>query len=134
MPTASVPAWRNALGHTATAGLHEVMAGTLALEHAVVKTAIPLLHLLPAGASVKKLTNEAMTWLIGWLRARYDLIFIDGPTIEEAAAVAVHVAHADAIYLVLAKGETAGVGKGVAQSINRMGGRLGGLIHTHFEM
>ena len=125
------------LGHSTSAGLLEVIDGTLALEQAIVKTAIASLHLLPAGASSKKqtpLTSEAMTWLTAWLRERYDLIFIDGPAIENVSEIAPHVPHADGIYLVLPQGDTPSLNKGAAQSVSRMGGRLCGLIHTHFEM
>jgi Mrp family chromosome partitioning ATPase len=118
------------LGQSTTNGLAEVLDGSLALEQAVVKTGIGSLHLLPAGASVKgALTNKAMSWLATWLRERYDLIFIDGPAVEDAAA---QVPQADGIYLVLPQGES--LPKGVAQAVSRMGGRLCGLIHTHFEM
>jgi Mrp family chromosome partitioning ATPase len=120
------------LSQTGVSGLHEVMAGTLALEHAVVNTAIPSVHLLPAGKPSKKLTSGAMTWLIAWLRERFDLILVEGPCVEHASDTAVHVAHADGIYLVLAHGEPASISHGVAQSISGMGGRLCGLIHTHF--
>jgi Mrp family chromosome partitioning ATPase len=121
------------LGHAGSAGLVEVMDGTLALEQAIVKTGIGSLHLLPAGASSKnRLTSEAMTWLMARLRERYDLIFIDGPTMEDAADLAVQVPQADGIYLVLPQGEAAS--RGIAQTISRMGGRLCGLIHTHFEV
>jgi Mrp family chromosome partitioning ATPase len=125
------------LGQTVCQGLQEVIEGTLALEHAVVKTGIPSLYLLPAGDPVKKqrpLTPEAMTWLIAWLRQRFDLIFIDGPSTDDPAKVAVHAAQADGIYLVLPQDEAASAHKGIVQSISRMGGRLCGLIHTHFEM
>jgi Mrp family chromosome partitioning ATPase len=118
------------LGQSGITGLAEVLDGSLALEQAVLKTGIGSLYLLPAGASNKgALTNKAMSWLATWLRERYDLIFIDGPTIEEAAA---HVPQADGIYVVLPQGES--LPKGVAQAVSRMGGRLCGLIHTHFEM
>jgi Mrp family chromosome partitioning ATPase len=120
------------LGHRGEAGLHEVMAGTLALEHAVVKTAIPLVHLLPAGKPTKKLAIGAMTWLIAWLRERFDVILLECPSVETSPDVAIQVAHADAVYLVLPHGEPAAVGQHVAQSISGMGGRLCGLIHTHF--
>ena len=120
------------LGHGAAAGLQEVIDGTLALEHAIVKTPILSLHLLPAGNSSKKLTSGAMTWLAAWLRERYDLIFVDGPTMDETAAVAVHIPYADANYLVLPHGENAVAGQEAAKSMARMGGRLCGLIHTHF--
>jgi Mrp family chromosome partitioning ATPase len=124
------------LGQAESAGLMEVMKGTLALEQAIVTTGIAALHLLPAGLAVKMhnpLTSEAMTWLIAWLRERYDLIFVDGPTMEDQD-VAVQAPHADAIYLVLPHGDPTPLNKGIAQTISRLGGRLCGLIHTHFEL
>lgn len=120
------------LGHAIHAGLGDVIAGTLSLEQAIIRTAIAPLHLLPAGNKPTLITSEALTWLIIWLRARYDLILIDGPTLEESAALAVHVPHAHGIYLVLPQGDSA-AGKSMAQSISRMGGHMCGLIHTHFE-
>lgn len=118
------------LGQSGAMGLAEILDGSLALEQAVVKTCINSLHLLPAGISVKAaLTNKAMSWLATWLRERYDLIFVDGPTIEGGVAL---IPQADGIYLVLPQGEAPP--KGVAEAVSRMGGRLCGLIHTHFEM
>jgi Mrp family chromosome partitioning ATPase len=123
------------LGHAGTAGLMEVIEGTLALEHAVVSTGVDALHVLSAGMPVKMhhpLSTEAMAWLIAWLRERFDLILIDGSTIDDTASLAVQVPHADAVYLVAPHGET--VNKGIAQTIGRLGGRLCGLIHTHLEI
>jgi Mrp family chromosome partitioning ATPase len=118
------------LGQNAIAGLAEVLDGSLALEQAIVKTGIGSLHLLPAGASIKgTMTNKAISWLMTWLRERYDLIFLDGATIDDVAAL---VPQADSIYLVLPQGETPP--KGIAEAVSRVGGRLCGLIHTHFEM
>jgi Mrp family chromosome partitioning ATPase len=125
------------LGHASSGGLLEVMAGNLALEQAIVKTGIAALDLLPGGLAAAKpspLTGEAMAWLIARLRERFDLIFIDSPSMENAADLTVHVPHADGIYLVLPQGENHLLNKGVAQTISRMGGRLCGLIHTHFDM
>ena len=123
------------LGHSGSSGLMEVIEGTLALEHAVVKTGVESLHVLSAGMPVKMhhpLSSEAMAWLIAWLRERFDLILIDGSTLDDAAGLASHVPHADGVYLVSPQGEA--VNKGVAQSIGRLGGRLCGLIHTHLEI
>ena len=124
------------MGQTESAGLMEVMQGTLALEQSIVVTRIAALHLLPAGLAVKTqnpLTSEAMTWLMAWLRDRYDLIFVDGATMDDGD-VAVQAPHADAIYLVLPHGDPTPLNKGIAPTISRLGGRLCGLIHTHFEI
>jgi hypothetical protein len=43
-----------------------------------------------------------------------------------------HAPHANGIHLVLPRGEAGNAH--MAQSISRMGGRLCGLIHTHFEV
>jgi Mrp family chromosome partitioning ATPase len=120
------------LGQEATGGLIEVIEGTLALEAAILKTGLASLHLLPAGQKNAKVPGEAMAWLLAWLRGRYDLILMDGPTIEEPAELAVHVANAHGIYLVLPHGEPANAA--LPQIIGGLGGRLCGLIHTHFEM
>ena len=133
------PALGQRLGLSASAGFMDVIEGAVALEQAIVKTDIAALHLLPTGASSKShrpIGAESMSWLIAWLRERYDLILIDGPSAEDAAGLAVHLPHADGVYLVLPRGATAaGAGQeGVAQSLRRMGGRLCGLIHTHFDV
>jgi Mrp family chromosome partitioning ATPase len=125
------------LGHSPSAGFMDVIDGAVALEQAIVRTGIGSLHLLPTGASTKThrpLSAEAMAWLIAWLRERYDLILIDGPSAEDAAALAVHLPYADGVYLVLPRGATATGHEGAAQTLRRMGGRLGGLIHTHFDV
>lgn len=122
------------LGHAAHASFLEVIAGTAALEQAIVKTGIDRLHLLPIGATDKNpLTSQAMAWLMAWLRERYELIFIAGPMLEDAN-LALQVPQADGIYLVLPQGEPAAIARGIAPGIARMGGRLSGLIHTHFEV
>jgi Mrp family chromosome partitioning ATPase len=125
------------LGLPACAGFMDVLDGAVALEQAIVRTGIGSLHLLPTGASGKThrpLTAEAMSWLIAWLRDRYDLILMDGPSAEDAAGLAVHLPHADGVYLVLPRGATAVGHEGLAQTLRRMGGRLCGLIHTHFDV
>ncbi len=121
------------LGCPASVGLTDVLNGTVALDQAIVKTDIAGLDVVPAGNKQAVVASEALSWLVGWLRERYDLILIDGTTLDNADALARHVPHAHGTYLVLAKGEAAPLGKGVAQSIQRMGGRLCGLIHTQFE-
>jgi Mrp family chromosome partitioning ATPase len=125
------------LGQPASAGFMEVLDGAVALEQAIIKTDIAALHLIPTGATNKmhgRLTAEAMSWLITWLRERYDLILIDGPSAEDAAGLGVQLPHADGVYLVLPRGETSAGQEPVAQNLRRLGGRLCGLIHTHFDV
>jgi Mrp family chromosome partitioning ATPase len=124
------------LGHAAPAGVQEALAGSLALEAVVLKTAVPALDLLPAsapGTTAGPLTAEALTWLTAWLRERYDVVLIDGPSLAEPAELARLAPRCDGVYLVLPQGETPAVPRGPAGAIPRMGGRLRGLIHTHFE-
>jgi Mrp family chromosome partitioning ATPase len=124
------------LGHAEPAGMRDVVAGSLALDQALVPTAVPELKLLPAGCLGKRsgpLSAAAITWLLAWLRERFDVVLIDGPCAEDAAELALLAPGVDGIYMVLPQGETDAVGRGVAQSIARMGGRLRGLIHTRFE-
>lgn len=122
------------LGQADADGLIDVLDGSLALEHALAKTGIDTLHLLSAGKSAKHALHMAsLNWLVACLRQRYDLIFIDGPTLADAA-LASYVPRADGIYLVLPHGESPSLHRGFAHAISRMGGRLCGLIHTHFEI
>jgi Mrp family chromosome partitioning ATPase len=122
------------LGQPAPAGFLDVLDGKLALEQAMVKTGIGGLHLLPAASADGQptpLTGAALTWLIAWQRARYDLILIDGPTLEAGDHLAVPAPLADGVYLVLPQGETP---KGIAPPLGRLGGRLCGLIYTHLDV
>jgi Mrp family chromosome partitioning ATPase len=124
------------LGHIVTAGVREVVAGTIANEQAITATAIPGLHLCPAGGANHKggLANaEAVTWLIAWLRERYELILIDGPSTDDLTDLALLAPNADGMYLVLPQSEGETPIRGVAQQVTRLGGRLRGLIHTCFE-
>jgi Mrp family chromosome partitioning ATPase len=127
------PALAPRLGYRPAAGLQDVVAGSVALEQAVLSTPVSGLHLLPAGGKkTGPLTTEAITWLVAWLRERFEMVLIDGPCVEDAADLVLFAPHADGLYLVLPQGETGPAGKGAAQSLTRMGGHLRGLIHTHF--
>jgi Mrp family chromosome partitioning ATPase len=130
------PCLATRLGYQAHAGLPEVIAGNIAIGQAVVPTGVAGLHLLPGGTGVKNgsLTVEAGAWLTAWLRERFDLLLMDGPSVENAAAMSGLVPNADDTYLVLPQEEPDGVARGIAQSVARMGGRLRGLIHTHFDV
>jgi Mrp family chromosome partitioning ATPase len=124
------------LGQAGLLGLPDVLAGSLAVGQAMVTTSVANLSLLPAGTASEAsglLTAEASGWFMAWIRERYDVIAIDGPCVDDAAGLAVLAPHADGTYLVLPENETGGAPRGIAQAIARTGGRLRGLIHTHFE-
>ena len=52
---------------------------------------------------------------------------------KAATEITLLIPHADDVYLVLPQGEAPTLGKSAAQTVARAGGRLSGLIHTHFE-
>ena len=124
------------LGITPELGMLDVVAGQAALEHTVLKTSIPALHVLPLTHSHADatLTPEAAAWLLGRLRERFGVILIDGPTLQDPAALAVLAPVCDALFLVAPHGETTSLPRDVLQTIARLGGKLRGLLHTQFEM
>lgn len=124
------------LGFTPDVGLLDVVAGQAALEHTIVKTTIPGLHALPMPSSHSDATptREAAAWLMGQLRERFEVILIDGPTVQDPAALAVFAQVADALFLVAPQGESTSLPRDVLQTIARLGGKLRGMLHTQFEM
>lgn len=133
----SRPTLAQRLGLSVTAGLQEVLGGTAALEPAVVKAPVAGLYLVAAraedNAAPGRLSAPALTWLFGWLKERFDLVLVDGPTVEDAPEIATLAPLCDGMYLVVPQGETGLPHRALAQAIGRQGGRLKGLIHTHFE-
>ncbi|HZZ80277.1 MAG TPA: hypothetical protein VFE62_17325 [Gemmataceae bacterium] len=130
--TAGKPELAQRLGQAGQTSFKDVVNGSVALEQAIIKTGIGNLHVLPTGAC--PLTSQALSWLMTWLRDRYDVILIDGPTVDDTAGLGLHVAHADGVYLVLPRDAKATGHDTVAQSLRGMGARLCGLIHTHFDV
>jgi Mrp family chromosome partitioning ATPase len=122
------------LGLTISTGLQEVLAGNAALEPAVVKTPLAGMYLIAAraeeNATVGRLNAEALAWVIGWLKERFDLVLIDGPGSDEVAEITALAPLCDAIYLVVPQGDITPPHRAMAQNIGRHGGRLKGLIHT----
>lgn len=122
------PGLAQRLGMANDGGLHEVCAGSLALEQALRPTAVPSLALLSAGQG-RLPGNEALNWLFAWLRERYDVVLIDGPSVAESESLGVLAPSCDGVYLVLPEGEA---NREPGQAVQRLGGRLCGLIHTRF--
>ena len=107
------------LGVTPAGTMLDVLAGRLALDQALTKTAVPSLHVLHAPLDKTALTSEALAWLASWLRTRHDVVLIEGDDVALLAPLC------DATFAVLARGESAGALADVP--------RLRGLIHTHVE-
>lgn len=114
-------------------GLQDVFAGTQALEKTLRTTSLPLLHLLPAVAkcSLTDMPSEAMSWILGWVRQPYELVFVHGPSYQDAADLAILAPLCDGTFLVAPQGDA--IPAGTAHTLARMGGRLRGVLHTHFE-
>jgi Mrp family chromosome partitioning ATPase len=128
------PALAARLALPATPGLHEVLAGTVALEHALHPTAVSGLQALTAAPGAwpsSPRTAEALRWLVGWLRDRFDVIFLDGPPWADGPELTALVAVADAIYPVVSESETNSPAvQQLLHAITRRGGRLRGLLHA----
>ena len=124
------------LGIKPELGLLDVIAGQAALEQTMVKTLVPSLHALPLAnrRDDVTITSEAAAWLVGRLRERFDAVLIDGPNLTEASALTALAPCCDALFLVAPQGETNSLPRDSLLTIARLGGKLRGLLHTHFEL
>ncbi len=131
------PSLAQRLGLSVALGLQEVLAGNAALEPAVMRTPIAGMYLVAAraeeNATVGHVSAEAMTWLLTWLKERFDLVLVDGPGMEENVEIKTIAPVCDGMYIVLPHGDIAPPHRAMAQNIGRHGGRLKGLIHTHCD-
>jgi Mrp family chromosome partitioning ATPase len=131
------PALAQRLGLSVANGLLEVLAGQAALEPTVVRSPVAGMYLLAArgddNAAIGHLAAEAFSWLLRWLKERFDLVLIDGPGMDEGAEITAIAPVCDGVYLVVPQGDIAPPHRAMAQNIGRHGGRLMGLIHTHRE-
>jgi Mrp family chromosome partitioning ATPase len=131
------PALAQRLGVEKSAGLLDVLAGVAALDKTPIATLQPRLHALLAGnqkALTRKATPEAIAWILGWLRERYEIVLVDAPDLSEPQEVETLAVAADALYIVVPHDEHGAARySSLSQAIARRGGRLRGLIHTHFE-
>ena len=124
------------LGIKPELGLLDVIAGQAALEQTLVKTLVPSLHALPMAQRRDDvmLSPEAAAWLLGRLRGRFDVVLIDGPCLTDAGDLAALAPCCDALFLVAPQGETKSLPRDALLTVARLGGKLRGLLHTHFEM
>jgi Mrp family chromosome partitioning ATPase len=115
-------------------GLRDLVAGSAALDQAVRPTVQERLHVLTAGAASARggvLSAEAVRWVVGWLRQRFELVFLDGPAWDGGAELAALVGAADRVLLVLDQADTDRPEvRAATRTIARLGGQLGGLLVT----
>ena len=130
------PALAERLGVDGIPGWNEILAGTAPLEQAIHSLANPKLNLLSSGkrsGETPSLKPDAVRWVVSWLRERFDLVLIDGPEASRAEMNAL-ASNTDAIYLVVPDEQiSASEMNALSQPITRHGGRVRGLIRTHYE-
>ena len=88
-----------------TVGLAELLAGDVVLEHAVYRTGVPNLSLLPAGRRpgnpAELLAMEQMPALRDHFNEDYDLVLYDTPPVLAVTDALIVARHAGATVLVL---------------------------------
>lgn len=105
-------------------GLTEVLNGEVVLAAAILKTAIPNLCVLPAGAistnPSELLGGSTMLVLLDSLSANYDTVLIDTPPLLAASDAAILSKIADGVLVVVRAGmtERAAVQEGMYQLVN----------------
>lgn len=128
------PSVASKLGVKPFAFLHDVLRGTVALEQAIAKSPLPKLAMVAATATGHPeiaLGIEATTWLFSHLKKKFDMVLVDGPSLDASADIAPLAPLADAMYVVSPQGESAAAARPLLQVVQRIGGRLRGLFHTH---
>jgi Mrp family chromosome partitioning ATPase len=128
------PAVARRLGLAEVPGLQEVVSGKVALEHALQPTPQQHLQALAAGlpvASQCTSTPQALRWVLAWLRERFDVVFLDGPLVQESESLGLLASAADVVYLVVEHAEVAQAQiRSAGRAIARAGGRVGGTLVT----
>jgi Mrp family chromosome partitioning ATPase len=130
---AARPAVARWLGVAQGPGIDEFLSGRVSLEKALHPTRVSGLFVLATCGGADKAVRpspEAIRWIATWLRQRFDLIFLDAGTWEEASSVVL----ADAVYLVTPIGSASSPRLSqVAREIARQGGRLRGILQTDIQ-
>jgi capsular exopolysaccharide synthesis family protein len=115
-------------------GLTSVLTGKAGLEEAIVPvTALPSLHILPAGPiapmPAELLGSLQMQRLVEGLRSHYDFILIDTPPVLTVTDAAVLVSVSDGVVLVLRYGQaTRNVVARASEILLRSGAHLLGVV------
>jgi polysaccharide biosynthesis transport protein len=115
-------------------GLTSVLTGKAGLEEAIVPvTALPSLHILPAGPiapmPAELLGSLQMQRLVEGLRSSYDFILIDTPPVLTVTDAAVLVSVSDGVVLVLRYGQaTRNVVARASEILLRSGAHLLGVV------
>ncbi|WP_366180205.1 polysaccharide biosynthesis tyrosine autokinase [Actinomyces timonensis] len=114
------------------AGLAQVLAGAVAVEDALVRTSMPGLSVIPAGAlpgnPSELLGSSRMTELLESLSAEA-IVLIDSPPSSQATDAAVLAAQADGALLVVSTGTTTSAQlRQAAQALEQGGGRILGVV------
>jgi Mrp family chromosome partitioning ATPase len=128
------PAVAPRLGMGPCKGLGDVLRGTMALDQAVQPSAIANLSVLPAGETDLVLDHvDALRWILGWLRDRFDVVLVDGPAWGESSDdwYRTLARASDAFYLVVDGAESTHPRvRTMMRDLGRLGGHLGGLVVT----
>lgn len=126
------PGLARRLGYTCASGLQDVLDGRVALEQAVAQTSVNGLHLLPAQPTGegRPLKTEAVQWLFNWLGEHFNLVLVDGPSLDAGGELSILAGACDGAYLVMPAGENQQTQQGLAQTLSSMGARMRGLFHT----
>jgi Mrp family chromosome partitioning ATPase len=120
------------LGLASSPSLSDVLAGTASVEQAMHKTVHPHVQAITASAqkAAQPFRGEALQWMLGWLRDRFFVVLIDGPSLDNGHDMDALMSACDGMYLVTPQHQPRSADW--TENIARMGGRLRGLIHTHF--
>jgi Mrp family chromosome partitioning ATPase len=130
------PSLADRLGLERSLGLADVLAGKVALEAALHTTLQSGLHVVPTARSDDMdhlLTPESVGWLGARLRDRFGIVFMDGPDVTANSGLAALMSVCDGFFLVMPHDKVAVPDDEVIRTIQRLGGKVSGLIHTQFE-